>query len=566
LADDSGYCRFSDLDLAEGGVAMSAMIELNELSFRHAMTKKWALQDISVQIPAGQIVGIIGRNGAGKSTLCSICAGLMFHVYQGRMSGSVTVNGIDVVSEQVSDVVPHASIVSSNPQSQISGIAFTVYAEVAFGLENLGLPVEQIHERVTWALNALELWDLRDRSPYELSGGQQQRMIIAAIMALRSKVLILDEPTSQLDLVANQLLANVLRELADQGTTILVAEQNLDWLVSACDRVLVLNEGKLVADGLPEQILRDPLLQELGIGWPYVTQIGERLRQQNLWPHADLPTCYQQLEQGLERYKPNQIAQALAKPPTARVAEPMIEISQVAFAYGEVQALRNINCTINTGERIALLGPNGAGKSTFLRMLNGLLKPQSGNVVVGGFNTRKTSTSQLSRQVGIVFQDVRNQLFAKTVRQELSFGLRNLSFRGAPLEARIDAALDALQLREYANEHPYDLPQSLQRLTAIAAVLAMDPSLLILDEPTAGLDAHAIGLLDTMLRERVVRGNSVLVVSHNLEFCYNSLDRVLLMNEGQIIVDTQFSSFNSSELQLLDQTIGLPIALRLQQR
>jgi energy-coupling factor transport system ATP-binding protein len=241
----------------------------------------------------------------------------------------------------------------------------------------------------------------------------------------------------------------------------------------------------------------------------------------------------------------------------------IVEIDNIRFTYPTgVEALRGVSLAIGAGERVALLGRNGAGKSTLLRHMNGLLQPSAGRVTVAGADTRKTTVAASARHVGLVFQDIRNQLFARTVRDELRFGPRNLGYPPAQVEALVDQALQSLGLAQVADEHPYDLPLAQRRLVAIAAVLAMNTAVLVLDEPTAGLDNPAVSRLAALARELAAQGKGVVVVSHDLDFCFEALDRVLLMQEGRLAIDSYWSRLDAESRELLAAGVGLPLALR----
>jgi energy-coupling factor transport system ATP-binding protein len=557
-------------------------IALRRVTFTYAGATEPALRDVTLTVPAGQICAVIGRAGAGKSTLCALCAGFVPHFFHGRLDGEAVVDGLPIATHPIAELVRHVALVGSNAFSQISGARFTVYDEVAFGLENLGVPREEMIARVEWALQALGIDQLRDRSPYALSGGQQQRMVIAAALAMRPPVLALDEPTAQLDPPAMAELAAVLHSLSRQGITILVAEHRLEWVAEVAERVVALDRGALLADGAPADVLTDPRLCERGIGWPRPTQIAARARAEGRWaPDRSLPITVTDLAAGLRAAAPDQASMngqdgasrsAVVQPldgtdgalSVAHSAEPIVTLDEVHFTYpAGVEALRGVSLAVRRGERIALVGRNGAGKSTLLRHLNGLLRPARGRALVGGVDTRTTTVARCARHVGVVFQDVRNQLFARTVRDEIRFGPRNLGFAPEKIDALTEAAIDALDLREVVDEHPYDLPPARRRLVAIAAVLAMDTTLLALDEPTAGLDHTSIGLLMRLIDDLAARRRSVLVVSHDIDFCYEALDRVVLMRDGQIALDGRFADLDRAQREALDSDVGLPIALRL---
>ncbi len=536
-------------------------VEIDQVSFAYAGAKQPALRDVTLAIGNDQIVGIVGRAGAGKSTFCALCAGFVPSFYHGPFRGAVRVDGRDAIAEDAGALARHVGLVGSNAFSQISGARFSVFEEVAFGLENLGFPREEMAERVEYALGVLNIAHLRDRSPYQLSGGQQQRVVIASAIALRPPVLILDEPTAQLDPPSIAQLADTLRDLARQGTTVIFAEHRLEWAAALAERVIVLDEGEVVADGPPQAIFTDPRLRTLGIGWPRPALLAEQARQHGHWPaERPLPVTLDALQAGL----PPRDTPAPHAPRPPLPGSPLVRLEQVRYAYpGGVEALKGVSFAVRGGERVALLGRNGAGKSTLVRHLNGLLKPSRGDAFVGDSNTRKQSVARSARQVGIAFQDVRNQIFARTVRDELRFGPKNLGCSAARIEALVDMALERLHLREVANEHPYDLPLAGRRLVAIAAVLAMDVPLLVLDEPTAGLDTQSVERLTALCHDYAAQGRSVLVVTHDLDFCYEALDRVVLMRDGQITLDSAWDSLSKDERATLEETVGLPIALNI---
>jgi energy-coupling factor transport system ATP-binding protein len=573
---------------------MPPIISVQHVTFTYAVGGAPALVDVSLEVADDQICAVVGRAGAGKSTLCALCAGFIPNFYQGTLAGHATIDGQNVVEKPVAELVRHVGLVGSNPFSQISGARFTVYEEIAFGLENLGLPREEIVERVEWAIDALQLGELRDRSPYALSGGQQQRLVLAATLAMRPPVLVLDEPTAQLDPPTTADLADLLRDLARKGTTILFAEHRLEWTAELAERVIVLDQGQIIAAGPPAEVLADPVLLEREIGRPRPAGFAERARAHGHWPAArPLPVTLEGLVEGLregatdeatgrqgdgeagrggdrmtERQGDGAMDNTAVAPSPPRplapssTAGPIVEIADLHFRYPSgVEALRGVTLSIGAGQRIALLGRNGAGKSTLLRHMNGLLRPSAGRVAVAGADTRETTVAQCARHVGIVFQDIRNQLFARTVRDELRFGPRNLGYKSAEIEALVDRALDELGLTSMADQHPYDLPPALRRMVAIGAVLALNSDVLILDEPTAGLDNPSIATLTKLAHDLAAAGKTIIVVSHDLDFCFEALDRVVLVDEGRIALDTRWSTMTGADRAALAADVGLPLAL-----
>jgi energy-coupling factor transport system ATP-binding protein len=559
---------------------MTPIISLRDISFTYTIGSSPALNGITLDVPAGQICGVVGRAGAGKSTLCALCAGFIPNFFQGQFSGQAQIDGQDVVEQTVAALVSHVGLVGSNAFSQISGARFSVYEEIGFGLENIGLPRAEISERIEWALKAMQLEDLRERSPYALSGGQQQRLVLAATLAMRPPVLVLDEPTAQLDPPTIAYLADLLRDLARQGTTILFAEHRLEWTAELAERVLVLEAGQLADDGPPETVLAKQTLLDREIGWPRPTEIAARAHAHGMWPaERPLAVTLDALVAGLrdgpgDQETKKQGDEEMRRPGDREMSEhspssilhpasPIIKIDNVRFSYPSgVEALRGVSLTIGAGERIALLGRNGAGKSTLLRHTNGLLRPSSGQVLVQGVDTRTTTVARCARHVGIVFQDIRNQLFARTVRDELRFGPRNLGYHAAEIDSLVEQALAALGLEQFADTHPYDLPPALRRLVAVGAVLAMNSDVLLLDEPTAGLDNPSIARLKTLAHDLVARGKSIIVVSHDLDFCFEALDRVILVQNGQIVLDSSWNGLDAPARATLEADVGLPLTLQ----
>jgi energy-coupling factor transporter ATP-binding protein EcfA2 len=281
------------------------MIRLSNLTYSYPVTERPALSDVNLDIPAGQFCAVVGQNGAGKSTLCYAAAGFVPHFYHGNLSGALQVAGIDVPSVTMADLAGQVGLVFANPFNQITGARFTVREEIAFGLENLGVPREQMPGRIDAALALVGLTELADRSPYALSGGQQQRLAIASVVVMRPRVLVLDEPTSQLDPVGTREVFETLAGLAGpSGTTVLLAEHKLEWIAVHADRVVVLQAGRIVADGAPAEVLADPRLAEWGLTPTRYTQAGRFAAERGLSPReAALPVT---LEQATAYFGPRQ--------------------------------------------------------------------------------------------------------------------------------------------------------------------------------------------------------------------------------------------------------------------
>ncbi len=279
-----------------------AVIDVNGLTYTYPGSLSPALKDVSFQVEAGQLVAVVGANGSGKSTLCLALAGLIPALFQGQLQGTATVCGMETHLHSPGQFAGRVGLVLQNPGSQLSGMRYTVYEEVAFGLENLGVLRTEMPTRIEQALQQVQLIELRDRSPYTLSGGQQQRLALASVLALKPSVLLLDEPTAMLDPQGSQEIFEVVQRLAQAGTTVLVAEHQLEWIARYADRVIALAQGELILNGVPGDVLTSAHLPETGIGWLRYTQAAALGRSRGMWLVGQaLPTTLEQAAEGFKR-------------------------------------------------------------------------------------------------------------------------------------------------------------------------------------------------------------------------------------------------------------------------
>jgi energy-coupling factor transport system ATP-binding protein len=538
-------------------VMNKATVILDHLSFRYQRKTDAALHDITYHIPPNQITALIGAAGAGKSTLCAMIAGFMPQFFRGQVDGTITVNNQSPIMSRIIDMLPHVTLVTSQASSQISGVCFTVAEEVGFALQNLGVAPDTIRQRVTDALHTMDITHLAERSPFALSGGQQQRMVIAAALALQPPVLVFDEPTAQLDPPAVAALGRTLRQLADRGHTIIVAEHHLDWVTAYADDVILLDHGQLVGSGSPSHVFRT---YQQKSGRPYLIRLQTYLAQQGICDQTHVITTVDQLV--MTTPPDMQITEVQSTPVATSSA--ILQVNDVHFAYTpDAPVLNGVSMSIGAGERIALLGRNGAGKSTLMRHLNGLLRPTNGTVCINDHDIARTAPGQNARRVGIVFQDVRNQLFAATIRDEIAFGPRTLGLSSSEIQRRVAHALTTCGLTDVADTHPYDIAPARRRLVATAAVMALESDILALDEPSAGLDEATIVQLIDAIDATTVQGRSVILVSHDLNLCAAFTERVILIKAGLVAIDSTWQALTLAELQLLDDEVGLPMGHKL---
>lgn len=487
-------------------------LTVDRLTYHYPGTEAPAVRDVTTTVEPGVPLLVAGANGAGKSTLLAAMAGFAPHFFHGTITGDVMLDDRSMQNTPLAEWVMQVGLVFSDPFNQISGARLTVFEEVAFGLENLGVPPAEIRARVGQILNAFGLAGLAERSPYALSGGQQQRVAIASILVLEPAVLALDEPTSQLDPVGTREVMTVLHDLASAGHAIALATHKIERARDIVGQALILSDGSAARQGPAGAVLDAPDLVSLGVVPPLSTRLHREGGRQ-LSPRPDVPVEALQLSESVP-----------------------VVVENVAFRYPSgVVALRDVSLRLEPGEIIALVGANGAGKTTLSKMLNGLLRPEQGRIHLGDRDTAGRTVAHLARHVGYVFQNPADQLFKRTVREEVAFGPENLGFSPARRDRAIEEALTLCGLDDLADAHPYDLLPSQRRWVAIAGVLAMQTPIMILDEPTGGFDYFEVQRLHRLLQALRVAGRTILLISHDMAFVSELADRVVVMADGRIL-------------------------------
>lgn len=539
-----------------------AFLEVEHLKYRYPHTKKLALDDISFTAEKGEFIGIIGENGAGKSTLSQAFCGLVPQFYKGAYGGKVTVDGIDAATTPTAELCKKVGLIFQNPFNQLSGAKDTVWDEVAFGLENFGVPAEQIHERLDKVLHQLDIWQFREKNPFDLSGGQMQRVAIASVLAMEPEILLLDEPTSQLDPQGSEEVFHTVELLAKTGITIFMIEQKMEKLASYCDKILLLHEGKQIDFDTPEKIFSRPDLAELGICPPYVTRY---CIEQNLFRlDGTYPVTMEDVKRVLKRDMERKVTlPQLTDPVLTEIPEDRFAVRNLKFSYTEDHPIFE-NFQLSLDQRpTAIIGQNGAGKTTLVRLLKGLLKPSAGTILYQGEDISRRTVASLAGQVGYVFQNPDDQIFKYKVIDEVMFGPLNI---GMPKEKAKEKAMEALALTEltsYAGENPYDLELSQRKLVAIASVLAMDTDVIILDEPTIAQDYRAKEIIRNIITSLSGQGKLVLAILHDMDFVAQCFSRVVVLAHGQLLADGTPSEVFVQEDVLKKAALDMPHPLQL---
>lgn len=465
------------------------MITLNNISFSYKGTEKNNLYNISLQIPEGQCVLLCGSSGCGKTTLSRIINGLIPDFFEGELSGEVRVNGINTGEVDISRVSDAVGTVFQNPRTQFFNT--DTDSEIVFGLENRGLPVEELKVRIEKVTEELRIGDLRGRSIFELSGGEKQKIAFASVYAAEPEVFVLDEPSSNLDYRSIKELKGFIEKIKSQGKTIVIAEHRIWYLTDIADRVILMEKGK---------IIKDMDISEFN----------------NLSPDSITSA----------RLRCRNLSEVKAKNPDISCGKHIFEVTGLTVRLGNKPVLKNISFKAEGGEIIAVTGENGAGKTTLARALCGLEKEAEGRVTFDGVALSEKKRREKSY---MVMQDVGHQLFTDSVKSECELGIR----RGG--EAFIDEVLTLLSLSEFKDRHPMSLSGGQKQRLAVAVSLLCGKEVLIFDEPTSGLDLNSMEEVGRLIKNLAEDKKIILIITHDIELIKTICSRVMILSEGEIV-------------------------------
>ena len=520
-------------------------VRLDHVTLRYG--DSLALDDVTLEVCRGERVCVLGANGSGKSTLASVICGLL-----APDEGDVELAGHAVCTGGMPDLAAYREarrqlgLVFQNPDDQI--VTSVVADDVAFGPENLGVPRAQIAARVARELRRVAMERYAHADPSRLSGGQRQRVCIAGALAMEPAVLVLDEPSSLLDVRGRAAIMRVMGRLAAAGATLVHVTHFMDEALAA-DRVVVMQRGHVALEGTPDEVFATKnaqVIEALGLEMPFGARLAAALR-------ADAADGKVAAVAGPSGEKPAACA------PTA---EPLAILARdLGFSYGpDAQALDGVSLEVPAHATTAIVGQTGSGKSTLLRLLCGLEAADAGSLTVCGINAAtKRGRRQIRRAVGYVMQHPERQLFAQTVAEDVAFGPRNQGLSAAEVERRVAHALDLVGLTDRRDASPFELSGGQQRLAAIAGVLAMEPELLVLDEPTAGLDPRGRARLRALMTDLAAHGVTLLQVTHSMEDAARA-DHVVLLDQSHVLAaGTPAEVFcPANEPQLTAVGLGLP--------
>ena len=550
--------------------AAGTVVSLRHVTLRYG-DKVTALDDVSLDVAAGERVCVLGANGSGKSTLASVICGLL-----APDEGEVELVGERVLGPDGVDFEAYRrarreiGLVFQNPDDQI--VTSIVEEDVAFGPENLGVPADQIGARVERELARVAMGDYAKADPSRLSGGQKQRVAIAGALAMEPRVLVLDEPGALLDVRGRRGIMRVMAKLRDEGTTVVHITHFMEEALAA-DRVLVMDRGRVVLDGTPDEVFsHGEQLSALGLEEPFAARLASRLRGRGIdvpWTcdeDALLSALGETVGDG-SQLSQRQLGTDETVENRPQLSHPVVSCEDVTFSYHEASgrlALDGVSLAVEPGSYTTLIGQTGSGKSTLIRLICALEVPDAGRVVVDGIDTaNRRDRRRLHGHVGYVMQHPERQLFAETVLQDVGYGPRNMGLSPDEVASRCERALALVGLTGREDASPFQLSGGQQRLCAIAGILAMDPQILVLDEPTAGLDPRGRAHLEQILDEINASGVTIVRVTHAMDVAAHA-DHVAVLSQSHLLMQgTAAEVFSpANETTLHDAGLGLPEPLR----
>lgn len=551
-----------------------------------------ALRDLNLTVRRGEFLVVLGANGAGKSTLCYLISGIVPHIYGGRRQGTLTVGGLDPWDEPLYVTAQRCGVLMQDPEVQL--FMPSLRAELAFGPANLGVAREEILRRSAEALALVRLQGLEDHNPRDLSGGQKQRAALAAVLTMQPQVLVLDEPTSQLDPLGRWEVGEAIERLKQAGDlTIVMTTHESEEILHLADQVLVLEQGRTVLQGSPQQVFAQPdLLEQAGVKTPALIQVqarllgfggqaagaegrvelglqtvAERIRgavQRGQLSVMPRPAHVQGGEQDVRHDRPASIDPGRSPDPQQPA---ILEARELTFEYPgppPVLALREVNLRLGQGEFVGIVGQNGSGKSTLVRCLVGLLRPGRGEVLFRGQSIRGLSVGQMARRVGLVLQNPDYQLFGASCREEVAFGLRNVGLPPEEIGPAVEQALRTVGLEELADLFPFRLSFGDRRKLAAAATMALGPEVLIMDEPTTAQDHRGrYQLADLARRFHQERGGTVVMITHDVDLVARYARRLIVLLQGRVLLDGPTHEVFARVDQLRQSFVVPPVAAQL---
>jgi energy-coupling factor transport system ATP-binding protein len=549
-------------------------IEISNVTWTYRKTENPAITNLNIDIKPSEIVFITGPAGAGKTTFCRFINGLIPHFYTGKLEGKVVVRGMDTAEYPPETLCGYVGLIFDNPSNQLFNL--TVYDEIAFGPENLCIPPDKIREIVADALKFCRLETYVDKTPHHLSGGEQQACALASIMAMRPQIYVLDEPTANLDPYGTELVFDRVEDLfRTEKKTGIIVEHKLEQISKLADRMIVLDQGKIILEGKPREVMQSVnKLSQLGLKVPQVTLLAHNLQKKGI-DLQNLPTTLEEgintisrlLDQGkLEVIDKNSEQRENIVEKTPNEKEVLVDCQDIWYTYPDgTEALKGVDLKIHRGDFLGLIGKNGSGKTTLAKIIKGLYSPTKGKVLVSDTDLFEKTGIDRAKTVGYVFQNPDDQIFSKTIQDEIGFGLRFLKLSKDEEEKLINKAAATMELQDHLDKNPFDVSQGLRQRVAIASVLIFEPEIFIIDEPTTGQDFARSKIIMDMVRALHRIGKTIIIVTHDMELIAEYAKRLVVMRGGKMLLDGSTRNVFSQPKALQESSIKPPQITTLSQ-
>ncbi len=494
------------------------------------------------------------------------------HFFEGELQGDVDIEGMSLLANDIPFLAAKVGLLFDDPSNQLFNS--TVEEELAFGPENYAIPLPEMKRRIEEGLAFARLEDSRFRNPHALSGGQQQACALASIYTMRPEIFVLDEPTSNLDPYGAQQIFQRLSDLIERNRrTFVIVEHNLETILPYADRLIVMDKGMILGDGKPSEVLRKvDLMEGVDLQVPHATQLAYELQKRGYtveevpFTTADGVRLVQRAFSSLRSLKRGNSIETDADRPR-RVTHALIEARRLEFSYPDgTRALNGVSLSIPEGDYLGFIGRNGSGKTTLVKMFNGLLRPSSGEVLLDGKETSKRSVAELAKMVGYNFQNPDDQIFARTVREELEFAPKNLDLPAEEIVKSVESVARDLELLPFLDTNPFSLSQGLRRRVAFGSTLTLNPKVLVVDEPTTGQDYARAKVVMELCKKLNEEGRTIIIVSHNMDLIAEYCRYIYVMKEGDLLTEgTPKSVFSHPEV-LIETSIVPPQITRLFQQ
>jgi energy-coupling factor transport system ATP-binding protein len=535
--------------------AVRPIISIKKVNFTYLGEKNPALKNINLEIFPGEFVLILGPSSSGKSSLVNLLNGTIPSIFEGDLEGDIIVDGLNTRDTSVFKMATIVGQVFQDPEAQIVNVF--VKDEVYFGPENINLPVEEIRANADEAISLVGIKDLIERDIFMLSGGQKQKVALAAVLSMKPKILVLDQPTANLDPHSTaevfRLIGRLNKEL---GITVLVIEHNVDELVDLVDKVVVMDKGEVVSSGTPRDIFGGGFSnysEALGLWMPQLAEMALRIKESITFDQIPLTVAeaLPAVKKALAAIPPEQVMMDLVEKAPLNHSDPQIEIKNLTFSYkvNNFQALSNLNLTIRKGDFISIIGKNGSGKSTLAKILTKINDAPRNSVFIYGRDITQMSLFDTTKTIGYVFQNPDHQFVTDTVYDEVAYSLRVRGVDEDTVKTKVMEVLTRFGLEDFVDVSPFALSMGYRRLLSVTTMLVVDQDVIILDEPTIGQDQVSCNLLMGFLKKLNEEGKTIILITHDMRLISEWVGRVVIMADSQILFEGPiYSTFQSDEL------------------